>query len=451
MHAPVPVKNMIRLYLSICFLCFFMSTAPVLSTAAATTVNGVLTGDRTWTKDGSPYIVTGTVTVYNGTLTIEPGVIVQFNASRSLQIGTTSGSARLVAQGTPEDPITFTGNNDWGQLSFGANTAEGTILEHCIIEKNGYNNYPLVNVFSSNVTIKNCTFRNTPNSGLAIDSGVPTLEANTYTGIGSYPISINQARSISAVDNTSTFDESNTNNLIYYAGGHIDQDTSIADAGIPYYCAGSFGVFYGAVLSIAPGAEIQFAANQSLLLGNYTSPGKLVAQGSETDPITFTGNNDWGWLYFGKNTAEGTILEHCIIEKNGYNNYPLVNVFSSNVTIKNCTFRNTPNSGLAIDSGVPTLEANTYTGIGSYPISINQARSISAVDNTSTFDESNTNNLIYYAGGHIDQDTSIADAGIPYYCAGSFGVFYGAVLSIAPGAEIQFAANQRSVTLLNKG
>ena len=376
MHAPVPVKNPIRLYLSICFLCFFMSAA-IVSSAAATTVSGVLTGDRTWTRDGSPYIVTSSVTFLNGTLTIEPGVIVQFNASGYLQIGNSSTSTKLVAQGTQEDPITFTSNGDveWGEINLYSSMAKGSIMEHCIIENNGYSNYPLVDVYSSNVTIKNCTFRNTPNSGLRINLGtIPTLEANTYTGIGGYPIYIGYAQSLSAVDNASTFDESNTNNLIYCAGGNIYHDTSITDAGIPYYCHGSSSV-YGGTLTISPGAELRFEDHTGLWIGSTTTANttRLVAEGTSEAPIIFTSANKTPTpgLWYGINFLSrdsGSVLKHAVVEYGGYGSYGNVGIYASFPVVDTCVIRHSSNYGVnivgAAGENQPGLFCNTITGNG---------------------------------------------------------------------------------------
>ncbi|MBI5444382.1 MAG: hypothetical protein HY900_24625 [Deltaproteobacteria bacterium] len=67
---------------------------PRLGWSETTVPGGVITCDTTWTRAGSPYIVTGDVTV-SGTaanappavLTIEPGVEVRFRAGVRLNIG----------------------------------------------------------------------------------------------------------------------------------------------------------------------------------------------------------------------------------------------------------------------------------------------------------------------------------------------------------------------------
>ena len=72
------------------------STAP----GAATDVCGPILSDTTWTAAGSPYVATCSVFVMAGvTLTIEPNVVVRFNADLALQV-----DGQLIARGT-EGPV----------------------------------------------------------------------------------------------------------------------------------------------------------------------------------------------------------------------------------------------------------------------------------------------------------------------------------------------------------
>lgn len=80
--------------------------------------------DTIWTKDKSPYIVQNNLTINSGsTLTVEPGVEVRFEEGALL---TVNGS--IVAEGTPEDTITFKSgdNENWGGISVltGINTTD---------------------------------------------------------------------------------------------------------------------------------------------------------------------------------------------------------------------------------------------------------------------------------------------------------------------------------------
>lgn len=104
----------------------------------STPVNGIIYSDATWTKANSPYELIGPTAVNLGaTLTIEPGVVINFNSYYIRVNGT------LRARGTPSEPILFNG----GFINF-TNIANGWI-EHlgsgCILE---YANLNKTTIFS---------------------------------------------------------------------------------------------------------------------------------------------------------------------------------------------------------------------------------------------------------------------------------------------------------------
>src|SRR5690242_7732455 len=96
------MKRFFRLFLSLIFIWH------AVAVRAQTNVGGGIYSDTTWTLANGPYIVVSNVVVFPGvTLTIEPGVIVRFNDSLSLEIR----QATLIAMGTSADSITFTSNS----------------------------------------------------------------------------------------------------------------------------------------------------------------------------------------------------------------------------------------------------------------------------------------------------------------------------------------------------
>ncbi len=117
------------------------------SAAAQTQVGGTISTNTTWVAAGNPYIVVRTVQVLEGvTLSIEPGVKVQFDPPCSLQVAGT-----LIARGNPTDSIIFTSNapspqpGDWGGIKFDDTSVDagfdsldnwlgGSIIELCRIE-----------------------------------------------------------------------------------------------------------------------------------------------------------------------------------------------------------------------------------------------------------------------------------------------------------------------------
>ena len=155
-----------------------------------------------WDIAGSPYLLEGDVYVPDGqTLVIEPGVVVFAQSWFALEVNGT-----LIAQGTEEQPITFTatppgpGEPGWKGVRF-VNADGENVLAHCLIE-NGqvrgvepYKRGGGVACDSSTLTIDHCTIRSN-RAGLAgagiwaVDSDL-TLTDSLITGntIGLYDIS----------------------------------------------------------------------------------------------------------------------------------------------------------------------------------------------------------------------------------------------------------------------
>ncbi|MCP4709640.1 MAG: hypothetical protein GY869_13520, partial [Planctomycetes bacterium] len=155
-----------------------------------------ITKDVLWRTNNTPYIVTGSITVYKdattpATLTIEAGVEIRFNGNLELTIGTSNLKGALIAQGTVDDPILFTSNaempapGDWQGICFEAPTDDAlTILEHCIIEYGGYSNRSNIMVNNSSPTIKNNTLRYSSYYGIRVigEDSAPVIGGEAGAG-----------------------------------------------------------------------------------------------------------------------------------------------------------------------------------------------------------------------------------------------------------------------------
>lgn len=148
-------------------------------------VSGTLTNDTTWTTGGSPYIVTGSISIPEGvTLTINPGVTVKFvNSGYYLYV-----SSSLVADGTSDEPIVFTSNQaepdagQWGGIRF--NEGSSSVLDYCVVEYGGYSGYYAgIYTVNSSPVITNCTIRNNFYYGVRVaGTSEPTITGCTITG-----------------------------------------------------------------------------------------------------------------------------------------------------------------------------------------------------------------------------------------------------------------------------
>ncbi|MBI1299694.1 hypothetical protein GC175_32620, partial [bacterium] len=81
----------------------------------------------------------------------------------------------------------------------------------------------------------------------------------------------------------------------------INGNVSWTPENSPYIIQGNVSILDGGSLTILPGVEIRFDADRLL---DVRGGGTLIAQGTETQPITFTANlttpvaGHWRYLYF---------------------------------------------------------------------------------------------------------------------------------------------------------
>ncbi len=129
-------------------LIFLLSLLSLNNCFAQTEVCGNITDKTIWTKDNSPYIVTGIINVYSGsTLIIESGVVVKLGKDISIMI-----SGELIVKGDGINSISFIQNREgvrWGTIKFldssvdatyddEGNFVSGSIIEYAKIEGAGH-------------------------------------------------------------------------------------------------------------------------------------------------------------------------------------------------------------------------------------------------------------------------------------------------------------------------
>jgi hypothetical protein len=166
------MKRLICLTLVIMLTCNMYLIADV---SAVTYVNGSIGSNVIWTKENSPYILTGNILINNNeTLTIEPGVTVDLGGYY-LQVNGT-----LNARGQSVDRIFFISNSALSRIEFldasvtwNEQTTLGSIIENSIIR--------VTLVINSSVKINFNTFNSTAGTGVQISGGSPIITNNIFS------------------------------------------------------------------------------------------------------------------------------------------------------------------------------------------------------------------------------------------------------------------------------
>lgn len=313
---------------------------PSRQARADTPVSGSISTDTTWDLAGSPYILTGSVTVLqNVTLTIEPGVVVQGQSNASLYI-----DGNLQALGQAGNPIVFTSQSDsaagqWTGIQF----SDGYGRLENVIVRYGTINIDITSIQGGQeLRIENSTLADPDDVSIDIPASYlhqMQMRNNTFAG--------SAARS-----------------RVRVSAGPIDGDVTLpAQPGLDAYQLGSFlTIPTETVLTIEPGVTVKTPANSYLNVN-----GGLQAVGTPTEPITFTstldsGADQWDGIQF--NGGYGHLNYTTV--RYGNQNIDIGSIQAGEqVRIENSTLADASDVALQIEPEVlhrVRLENNTFAG-----------------------------------------------------------------------------------------
>ena len=349
-------------------------------------------------KSFVPYLIIQDQTINNAaTVTIEPGATLKFETLRRIDV---KDNAKIIAQGTQSNPITFTSAKPVGSKQPGdwngiyCINSEGSDFKYCIFE---YGSgvvsavwYGMIYLDDCKASIMNCTFRNSRYTGVSvvgIKSGFTAFDYNTITDCGeieadAFPITAwwgnTGFMNLTGMGANNTIESTKG---IGVGKGTVNANTYVRKYlyTICDYITISQPSGAGATLTIEPGTKMMFNKNFRLDIG---AGGKLVAEGTASNEIVFTGSaKDRGWwqgISFINNSAlSGSVLNYCEVSYGGAGmginnngNISCGNIRSGVLTIKNCTITHSRSWGIYVrDAGsmsaYPTIENNnTYSNNG---------------------------------------------------------------------------------------
>lgn len=347
--------------------------------------------DATWNFQTCPYIIDGNLYIEHTSgaqLTIEAGNTIQFTQNSGIYIGYTSDAyGTLIANGTQSSPITFTSTastkqgGQWNRLYFGEGNTNNSSLTYCNIEAGGgYANYAgMIDVDNTSLSIENCTISKSEYYGITLNETAhfESFVDNNMSECGTYAVFLegNYAHTIGAGNNITT-----DLGILIDDGTYSQSSATWLKQTVPYVIDGDLYIESAgnAELIIEPGTEVHFTNGSSIYVGYSSSKyGKLVAQGTASEPIIFTSSapaaaqnpGQWDGIMFYEGTSSGSILDYCEISYGGgyadsYNNGNINcdNVPAGLPTISNCTIAYSEHFGIYTDNSTPTLSNNTFTG-----------------------------------------------------------------------------------------
>lgn len=281
---------------------FAMMFIPLVLTAQ-TNISGNIENNTTLTTTGSPYIVTGNLTVNAGvTLTVESGVEVRVNDGYYIQVyGTMNATGATFTSNTGTTPGAWQGiyvsyhySADAGAVQLNNSIVEyaqsvyvrkgnlvlsnGTLIRD--FSSYGLDIYTEGNVDISNTTIQNCTY--------------PVYFRN-FQGNGSWTVGDGVALTGNATD------------YVFIDFRDVNSVFRMENPGIPYYYDSEFRVTESGTLIVDAG--VQFLGNTGAYISVY---GKMKVNGTAADSVVFT-NEPSASHWLGLNFYDAAIDTACML------------------------------------------------------------------------------------------------------------------------------------------
>lgn len=302
-----------------------------------------ISADRTLVDLGLPidYVYKGNNLLQvnnNATLTIEPGVTIQFTQTGGgMEI---SGGATITAIGTEDKPIQFVGavfpspnKGLWRGIVISAqNEANG--LKYVEILNAGSQNYnwsAALYLSGGKVDVNYCLIDRSLTNGITLNSSsgnynsaeLRTFDNNKVSNCTKAPVFTYEYTSCYALRNmgNNNLFENNTNEYIHISQStntRITGDMTLHNlSGYPWYFQNGFEIYNDVNLTIEAGAVVLMGANQRL---NVPQTSHLIAVGTAQKPITIKGFNDepgyWNGILVDSRTP-GTKFDYCNISNGG--------------------------------------------------------------------------------------------------------------------------------------
>ena len=451
-----------------------------------TLVCGPITSNTIWALAASPYVVTCDVTVNAGvTLTVDPGVVVKFQFQSCDLIV----EGRLLAQGMEANPIAFTsykddahggdtngdGNatspapKDWGGVALTASSS-GSILDHTWIGYGGYSGVPYgqanLHLYTSDATVQNNTIAWSGVRGLhvgGVDPAHPLLLTNNIflnnTEWAIYDDATGNLADITLVGNTSSGSWYNGFGLMGAVAGTVTYSSPATFPFIIWDSWTNLTVEAGSTLTFSPGTVVKFQSYRHLAVN-----GRLVAQGTEADPIIFTSlrddahggdsngdgsatspaPGDWSGIALTASSS-GSILDYTWIGYGGYGGAPYsyanLYLYTSDATVQNNTIAWSAKRGLYVGGVDPAhpllLTNNTFLNNTEWAIldAATGDRVITLVGNTSSGSWYNGFGTMGVIAGTV---TYSSPATFPLVIWNDLTVQAGSALTFSPGMVVKF-------------
>lgn len=408
-------------------------------------IDADITTPTTWTAD-KVWEIKGNINVTSD-LVIEPGTTIKFNEDAELGIGY-GAYGSLIAVGTADEPIIFTSNanspsaGDYRGIVFYDKAASSSILSFCTVEYAGlsYGYDAAVYIEYSDVSITNCTIRNSATSGISVyNGGLNEFALNTIENCETYPVIV-PASAVHMLDSLSSI---SGKGVYIYNAEMEDLSVTWQQLSIPYIL-NTLDINNNTELTLSPGTILKFKADGALYVG-YSTYGKIIAEGTQTEPIVFTSEatnpsaGDWNGISLFEKAGDKSVFNHCVIEfaGNAYGYDAGLYLEYATVSIDNTTITQSATQGVHVYYGaLKSFTNNTINNCNDYPVSV-PANTVHAIDANNQIEGKG----VFVNNGEFTNQTKTWNNLTVPYLLNTLDIRDDGVLTIAKGTTLLFLAD----------
>jgi hypothetical protein len=352
--------------------------------------------------DGVDYVVNCKVRIEKDVI-IKPGVRIQFAPGAGFQVFNSAPKPSLNMVGTAAKPIILEGKTatagSWQGITVTQAPSLSNQWEYVTLRHAGDGQTAGVEITSSNVAIKNCTFSDNKGYGIALlDDGTifKAFDSNTFTNNTKSALQV-FFKQAGYLDSKSSYTNNGQNYIQVEKSNFqsdITDDVTLLKLNVPYRIQKAFTIPSPRKLTIKPGVTLEFGSDTYLETGNGAA---LVADGTAVEPIKFVGylantNGVWAGLLLGRNVE--TKLNYCVIDGAG----------SATMSTTDFNFRFERDAKAAIviqdggyrESGKCTITNSSVTNSGGYGIAYSKFTKDSFTLKDNTFKDNKKANTIEF-------------------------------------------------------
>ncbi len=392
---------------------------------------GTISEDTTW--PAAIYLVEGSLTIRDGTLTVAPCSVIKMADSTRIDVNE-SGALNMI--GTPEQPITVTSAKsipqagDWNRIEFAASSNNlGNVMNYVNIEYGGGSSYGSIYIDSdASLAMTDSAVRYSGDVGIDMDGDahLRKFEGNVLSHNAKGPISL----SVNSVDDLGLGNYSgNDVEGIILKGGTVDHDATWLNHNVPYVTTGPFYISSdsgsahltleeGTTLKINEGSDFSVEENGGLTLAG-TADNPVIVTSAKEIPAP----GDWGQINIYSTSVDAyNIFTYAVIEYGGDSSYGAIWLDSgASLAMSDSSVRYSNDVGIDMDGDahLREFEGNVLTNNANGPVSLD-ANSVDDLG-TGTYSGNDIEGIIV-RGGTVDHDATWLNHDAPYVTTGSFSI-----------------------------